>query len=158
MCWFSFLSYVFIKWESLEKSGARPLKIFKDGLNMFAPICCCWVVQLCPALCHSMDCSTPRFRVLHYLPEPAQTHVQWVSDAIQSSHPLLSPSPLALNLSQHKGLFQLSQLFASGGQSIGASASVLPMNIQHSRYYTLRLKCLFFMFFYVLSMWRYYMY
>ena len=59
-------------------------------------------------------------------------HVHWVSDAIQPSHPLLSPSPPALNLSQHQGLFQMNQFFASGGQSIGgsASASVLPMNIQ----------------------------
>ena len=52
------------------------------------------------------------------------------SDAFQSSHPLLSPSPSAFTLSQHQGFFPMSQLFASGGQSIGASASVLPMNIQ----------------------------
>ena len=71
--------------------------------------------------------STPGFSVLHYLPEFAQTHVHWVSDAIQPSHSLL-PSSLALNLSQHQGLSQ-SQL-SSGGQIIGASASVLPMKIQ----------------------------
>ena len=60
-----------------------------------------------------------------------QTHVHWVDDAIQPSYPLLSPSPPALNLSQHQS-FQISQLFASGGQSIGfsASTSVLPMNTQ----------------------------
>ena len=73
----------------------------------------------------------PGFPVLHSLLEFAQIHVHRVSDAIQPSHPLLSPSPPALNLSQHQGL-QMSQLFASGGQSIGVSpsASVLPMNIQ----------------------------
>ena len=78
-----------------------------------------------------MNCSTPGSAVLHYLPEFAQTHVHSVSDAIQPSHPLLSPSPPALNPSQYQG-FQMSQLFASGGQSIGvsASASVLQMNIQ----------------------------
>ena len=83
------------------------------------------------SLCDPMDCSTPGFPVLHHLPELAQTHVHWVSDAIQPSHPLLSPSSPAFSLSQHQGLFQC-QLFASGGQSIGASAStsVLPMNIQ----------------------------
>ena len=81
-------------------------------------------------LCDPKDCSTPGFPVLRRLLEFTQTRVHWVGDAIQPSSPLLSPSPLALNLSQHKGLFQLSQLFASGGQSIGASASVLPMNIQ----------------------------
>ena len=56
--------------------------------------CCCWVSKLCPTLCNSMNCSTPVFPILHYLPEFAQTHVHWVSDAIQASHPLLSPSPL----------------------------------------------------------------
>ena len=73
-----------------------------------------------------------RTPVLHNLPEFTQTPVHWVSDAIQPSHPLLPPSPPALNLSHHQDLFQFSWLFASGGQSIGtsASASVLPMNIQ----------------------------
>ena len=90
------------------------------------------VAQSCPTLCDPMDCRTPGFPVLHYLPELAQTHVHWVSDAIQPSHPLLSPSPPAFNLSQHQGLFLMSQFFASTGQSIwvSASASVLPMNIQ----------------------------
>ena len=52
------------------------------------------------------DCSTPGFPFLHLLPELAQTHVCWVCDAIQPSHPLLFPCPPALNLSQHQGLFQ----------------------------------------------------
>ena len=51
-------------------------------------------------------CSMPGFPVLHYLPESAQTHVHWVDNAIQPSHPLSAPSPPALNLSQHQGLFQ----------------------------------------------------
>ena len=67
--------------------------------------CCCSVTQSCPALCESMDCSMPGFPVLHHLLELAQTHVHWVSDAIQPSHPLLSPSPPAFNLSQHHGLY-----------------------------------------------------
>ena len=53
-----------------------------------------------------MDCSTPGFSVLYHLPEFAQTHVHWVSDAIQPSHPLSSPSPPAPNPSQHQSLFQ----------------------------------------------------
>ena len=87
---------------------------------------------MCPILCDPMDCSTPGFPVHHRLPELAQTHVHRVTDAIQPSHPLLSPSPPAFNLSQHQGLFQWSQFFISGGQStrVSASASVLPMNIQ----------------------------
>ena len=51
-------------------------------------------------------CSTPDFPVLHHLPELAQTHVRWVGDAVQPSHPLSSPSPPAFSLSQHQGLFQ----------------------------------------------------
>ena len=92
---------------------------------------CCSVAQLCPTLCDSMDYSMSGFPVLHCLPELAQTHVHWVSDAIQPSHPLSSPSPPTLNLPA-SGSFLVSQLFASGGQSIAASAlaSGLLMNIQ----------------------------
>ena len=67
---------------------------------------CCWVAQSSLTLCDLMDCSTPGFSVLHYLLEFAQTHIHWVSDIIQLSHPLLPPSPPALNLSQDQGLFQ----------------------------------------------------
>ena len=63
------------------------------------------VTQSCPTFWGPMDCSMPGFPVLHYLLEFAQTHVRWVNDAIQPSHPLLSPSP-AFNLSQPQGLFQ----------------------------------------------------
>ena len=59
------------------------------------------VTQSCPTLCNPMNCSTPGLPVHHKLPESTQTHVHRVSDAIQPSHPLLSPSPPALNLSQH---------------------------------------------------------
>ena len=69
-------------------------------------MCCCSVTQLCPTLCDPMDWSTPGFPVHHHLPDFAQTHVHWVSDAIQPSHPLSPPSPSALNLSQHQGLYQ----------------------------------------------------
>ena len=63
------------------------------------------VVQMCLTLCNPMDCSMPGFPVLHHLPELAQIHVHLVGDAIQSSHPLLPPSPPAFNNSQHQGLF-----------------------------------------------------
>ena len=90
------------------------------------------VAQSCPTLCNPMGCSMPGFPVHHQLPELAQTHVHWFSDAIQLFHPLSSPSPPVFNFSQHQGLFPVSQLFASGGQSIGVSASpsILPKNIQ----------------------------
>ena len=62
--------------------------------------CCCSVSKVCLTLCNPMDCSTPGFPVLHYLPEAAQTHVHWVLDAIQPSYPLSPSSPPAFSLSQ----------------------------------------------------------
>ena len=64
------------------------------------------VAQSCGTLCHTMDYSTPGLHVHHQLPELAQIHVHGVGDAIQPSHPLLSPSPPTFNCSQHQGLFQ----------------------------------------------------
>ena len=64
------------------------------------------VAQSCPTLCNPMDCSTPDLPVHHQLPEFTQTHVHRVSDVIQPSHPLSSPSSHKFNLSQHQGLFQ----------------------------------------------------
>ena len=64
------------------------------------------VTQSCLTLCNPMDCSMPGLPVHYHLPEFIQTHVHWVDDALQSSHPLSSPSPPAFNLSQH-------QVFAS---------------------------------------------
>ena len=64
------------------------------------------VTQSCLTLCNLMDCSMPGLPVHHQLLEFTQTHVRQVSDAIQLSHPLSSPSPPTLNLSQHQGLFQ----------------------------------------------------
>ena len=64
------------------------------------------VTQSCPTLCDSMNCSMPGLPVHHQLPEFTQTHVHRVSNAIQPSHPLSSPSPPAPNPSQHQSLFQ----------------------------------------------------
>ena len=89
----------------------------------------CSVAKSCLTPCNLMDCSTPGFPVLHSLPEFAQTHVSWVSDKIQPSQPLSPSSPPALSVSYHQS-FLMSQLFTSGGQSIEASVSVLPVNIQ----------------------------
>ena len=91
----------------------------------------CSVTKSCLTL-HPQNCSTPGFPVLQYLPEFAQTHVHWVSNIIQPSHPLSAPSLLALNLSQHQGLFQ----WVSSSQQVAKvlelqlSALVLPVNIQ----------------------------
>ena len=64
------------------------------------------VAESCLTLCNPMNRSTPGLPVHHQLPEFNQTHVHRVGDAIQPSHPLSSPYPPALNLSQHQGLFQ----------------------------------------------------
>ena len=81
------------------------MKLAADWI--FKSVFCCFsVTKLCLTLCNPVNCSTPGFLVLHYLPEFAQTHVHWIADAIQPSPPLSTPSPLALNLSQHQGLFQ----------------------------------------------------
>ena len=88
------------------------------GGHLFAFLCCPWgsrgkntvqfssIAQLCPTLCDPMNCSTPGLPVHHQLPEFTQTHVHQVADAIQPSHPLLSPSLPAPNPSQHQSLFQ----------------------------------------------------
>ena len=80
-----------------------------------------------PTLCDPMDCSTPGFPVLHHLLEFSQTHVHWVSDAIQPSDPLPSPSPPAFNLSQHQGLFQ----WVSSSHQV---AKVLQFHLQHQSF------------------------
>ena len=87
----------------------------------------CWpqirsVAQSCPTLCDPMNRSTPGLPVHHQLLEFTQTHVHRVSDAIQPSHPLSSPSPPAPNPSQHQSLFQWVNSLAWGGQSTGVSA------------------------------------
>ena len=116
--WYQKLSSIF--WMSPQARGK------KSKNKQMGPSS---VVQLCLTLCDPMDCSTPGFAVHHQLPELAQTHVHWVGDAIQSSHPVI-PFSSCLQSFPASGSFPMSQFFASGGQSIGASASVLPMNIQ----------------------------
>ena len=88
----------------------------------------------CRTFCNSMDCSTPGLPIYHQLWEPTQIHVHHVGDAIQPSHPLLSPSPPAFKSFPASGSFPVSRFFTLVGQSIGVSASfsVLPMNIQDS--------------------------
>ena len=92
--------------------------------------CCCSVAQSCPALCDPMACSMLGFPILHYLLEFAQTpSSQWCHPTISSS---VVPFSSCLQSFPGSGCFLMSQLFTSGGQIVGvsASASVLPMNIQ----------------------------
>ena len=80
--------------------GRKKIKPVNPKGNQFSS-----VVQLHLTLCNPMECSMTSFPVYHQLSELTQTHVHWVSDAIQPSHPLSSPSP-TFNLSQHQGLFR----------------------------------------------------
>ena len=91
------------------------------------PYRCCSVARSCPGLCNTMDCSTPGFPVLHYLPEFAQIHIHWVNDIIQTTHPLF---PSCLQSFLVWGSLPKNHLFASGNQNIGASASIRPLTIQ----------------------------
>ena len=84
-------------------------------------------VQSCLTLCNPMNHSTPGLPVHHQLPESTQTHIHWVSDAIQPSHPLSTPSPPALNLSQHQGLFQ----WVNSSHQV---AKVLEFQLQHQSF------------------------
>ena len=84
------------------------------------------VAHLCPTLCNPTNRSTPGLPVHHQLLESTQTHVHWVGDAIQPSHPLSSPSPLALNVSQHQSLLQ----WVSSSHQV-ASFMISPSN-EHS--------------------------
>ena len=99
--------------------------LFTVGIVQFSS-----VAQSCLTVSNPMNCSMPGFPVYQQLPQLAQTHVPRVGDAIQPSHPLSSPAPVAFNL--FPASFPMSHFFESGGQSIGASASaaVLPVNIQ----------------------------
>ena len=85
------------------------------------------VTQSCLTLCDPMNRSTPGLPVHHQLPESTQTHVHWVGDAIQPSHPLSSPSLPAFNLSQHQGLFQ----WVSSSHQV---AKVLEFQLQHQSF------------------------
>ena len=92
--------------------------------------CCCSVTKSCPRLCNPMDCSTPGFPILHYLLSllKLMSRSRWCHPAISSSVVLFFYCPQSFPAS---GSFPMSQFFTSGGQSIGASASVLAINIQY---------------------------
>ena len=87
------------------------------------------LLKSCPTLCNPMDCSTSGLPVHHQLPEFTQTHVHQVSDAIQPSHPLSSPSPPAFNLSQHQVLSNESVLCIRWPKYWSFSFSISPSNV-----------------------------
>ena len=88
-----------MNWQNAEFSGHWNYSVWFYNVIVVQSVSCVW-------LCDPMDCSRPGFPVLQCLPEVAQTHVHWVNDDIQPSHPLSSPSLSVLNFFQHQSLFQ----------------------------------------------------
>ena len=125
---------IFLKWrhpdqDSMEPSWNRPSPISSALAPLWST---CWISSVQslsrgPTLCNSTDCSMPGFPVHHQIPKFTQTHVHWVSDAIQPSHPLSSPSPPAFNLSQHQGLLK----WVSSSHQV---AKVLEFQLQHQSF------------------------
>ena len=126
----AFIPTLIDKLQELDVCHLTSLSLFPSSVKC---CCCCYcsIANSCLILCDHMDCSTLGSSVLHYLPELAQTHVRWVGDAIQPSHPL-SPLPSCSQSFPAPRSFPLNRLFRSGGQNTGASASasVFPRNIR----------------------------
>ena len=120
-CWFS----LWVFYQLLKVGYWNILLLVYCSLCLLSG--CCLVTRSCPILGDPMGCSTPGLAVLHYLLEFAQTHVRWVGVALQLSHPLSPPSPPALNLSYHWGLFQWVG-------SLHQVAKVLEFQLQHQSF------------------------
>ena len=125
-------SEVYREWQASEYTGHRQLLRGRNIRCHETSLQCNFqfssVAQLWPTLCDPMDCSTPGFTVHHQLPEFTQPHVHWVGDAIQPSHPLLPPSPPALNLSQIQGLLNESALGIRWPKYWSFSFNISPSN------------------------------
>ena len=117
-CWQGQSQIIFMRAVTVEQSPC----LKKICITQFSS-----VAQSCPTLCDPMDCSTPGLLVHRQLLEFTETRIHWVSDAIQPSHPLLSPSPPAFNLSQHQGLFK----WVSSSHQV---AKVLELQPQHQSF------------------------
>ena len=114
-----------------------PLSGRRSGLSYSEEGFCYSVIQLCPTLCNRIDHSMPGLSVPHHLPELAQTHVHWVDDAIQQSHPLSPSSSSALSLSQHQDLFRELAVHRRWPNYWSfSSASVPPLSISPSNEYS----------------------
>ena len=115
--------------DGLQSIGSQRVEHdWSDLAHMHRYIQLSSVTQSCPTLCNPMDCSTPGLPVHHQTPVLAQTNAHQINDDIQLSHPLLSPSPPALNLSQHQGFSKESVLHIWWPKYWGFSFSISPSN------------------------------
>ena len=125
--WYVFYLLEALFWLLKNKQGTTILgsnKVISESSTHTCLVHFSSVAQSCPILWELMDCSTPGLPVYHQLPEFTQTHVHWVSDALQPSYHLLSISPPAINLSQHHGLFK----WLTSSHQV---AKVLEFQLQH---------------------------
>ena len=113
--------------RQMEVKNSYKNFILKDFKILLTFCHCCSVTKSRLTLCDPIECSTPGFLVLHYLPEFTQMNIHWVDDAIQLSYPQLYPSLPAFNLSQHQGLFQ-------GVSSSHQVVKVLEFQLQHQSF------------------------
>ena len=122
-CIYAKISAVYLSMKLIYQifNFIKVCQIFSKGVQFSS------VVQPCPTFCDPMNCSTPGLPVHHQLLEFTQTHIHRVGDAIQPSHPLLSPSPHAPNPSQHQGLFQ----YVNSSHEV---AKVLEFQLQHQSF------------------------
>ena len=114
-------------YNKLYMTSSNFLKFLFSSTLLNIYCCCCSVAKSCPVLCDPMDCSTPGFPVLHYLPELAQTHVHWVSDVIQVSCPLSLLRFMSMNKSMSKHLLLCIRLW---------------QKLQESRICHLKIRCI----------------
>ena len=117
----------FLKWKKKKPVSSNIPHLACKSYRCVFTVQFSLVAQLCPTLCDPMNHSTPGLPVHHQLPESTQTHVHWVSDATQPSHPLSSPSPPALNFSQNQGLFKWVS-------SLHQVAKILEFQLQHQSF------------------------
>ena len=128
--WYVFYLLEALFWLLKNKQGTTILgsnKVISESSTHTCLVHFSSVAQSCLTLCNPMNHSTPGLPVHHQLPESTQTHVHRVDDAIQPSHPLSSPSPPAINLSQHQGLFKRDN-------SLHEVAKVLEFQLQHQSF------------------------
>ena len=132
-----------IKWSPSFSAMPGPLimwlicKFLKEAEQCFSSVHFSSVIQSCPTLCNPMNCSTPGLPVHHQLPEFTQTQVHQVSDAIQPSHPLSSPSPPAPTPSQHQSFSNESTLRMRWPKYWSFSFSIIPSK-EHARLISFR--------------------
>ena len=118
------------KRQNLKALGLRIVNIIQEILKKIRDSLYTSSIQLlsyAQLFCDQTDCSKPGFAIHHQPPEPAQTHLHWVGDAIQPFHPLSSPSSPAFNLFQHQGLFKWVS-------SLHQVAKVLEFQLQHKSF------------------------